>query len=639
MNLSSYNFTDDELIADAARFTTKRDWRKASKIQSAEGRHSPFRAAEKRGRDFFERCTSHMHRASPEDRTMPDYRYSSEDLVRSASKHKHIIDWKRMDPNAYAAARTRVKKRAGWKAEWWTKIVGHMSDWNQSAYQVYVYEFQDNRAYVGLTSNPEKRHGKDNGHKAKGSVFNYVLETGQTPEMKVIGDNMSGSEASDLESETIDRYVAGGWIMLNKTHGGSLGSIALRVTDDKVMASAAECKTRSEWLSKDQYAYKAAKKRGIFDACVAHMPGEHDLSTARCKANREPVSDGTRLKMSEVARLRFDQIQSNAVNTVLNNKMKTIILVGAQPVTHANSMACELAQSRNAEFLTPDHTATNWINIDNRMAEAPDGSVFIVTSAVPGRSIQRFMAAGFKVELADAGSAPGANAGSVNNYNCSVREAKRVLGILPPIKRKMADGTVAPGVVVPVVEPKSVVYALLDLDGRCLFAGITDHVPMARREAMNKINLALTSGIDSGDLVWLALAQRWGRLVTQFDAFFKIVAECTDETVAQAELATVAATVEKPSGVILSGPVDASAQVTESLAQVGLTVLPTKLRNMAVASFTAWGDIKAEDLFKAALRCQRNNPAVVSMAGTTYVFPMTVKELMDEVNKITEALK
>ncbi len=140
-------------------------------------------------------------------------------------------------------------------------------------------------------------------------------------------------------------------------------------------------------------------------------------------------------------------------------------------------------------------------------------------------------------------------------------------------------------------------------------------------------------------LVMLALAQSWGRMVNQFDGFFKIVAECADETAARAELEKAAATVEKPSSVASPDLADASAWVTESLAKVGLAMLPTKLKNMAVVSFSAWDEVRAEVLFQAALRCQRANPAVVSMAGVTYVFPMTVKELMAEVDKLVEALK
>lgn len=85
---------------------------------------------------------------------------------------------------------------------------------------VYVFEFCDGSAYIGLSFDPKKREKahltRNKKIKEKAAKFDYKL--------KIIHKNLEAEKAAEMEIEEIKKYRLLGWNVLNKKCGGDLGS-------------------------------------------------------------------------------------------------------------------------------------------------------------------------------------------------------------------------------------------------------------------------------------------------------------------------------------------------------------------------------------------------------------------------------
>lgn len=90
---------------------------------------------------------------------------------------------------------------------------------------IYVFEFDDNYAYVGLTCNYKKRTNEHLSNKRKQSaVYKHILTTSTVYKHHQLSEYVSEEEAIKLEHYYIEQYRDNGWIMLNKNVAGGLGS-------------------------------------------------------------------------------------------------------------------------------------------------------------------------------------------------------------------------------------------------------------------------------------------------------------------------------------------------------------------------------------------------------------------------------
>lgn len=134
---------------------------------------------------------------------------------------------------------------------------------------VYVYEFPDNTAYVGLTLSKEKR---DKLHKIKGPVAKYIKETGLQPTLKIISDDyIDVKDAQNLESCTIDRYRKEGWNLLNTAKAGGLGMCVVTYTLDYVRELAKKYTVLKDFRDNEKSAYDACVRNGWLDEVTKHM--------------------------------------------------------------------------------------------------------------------------------------------------------------------------------------------------------------------------------------------------------------------------------------------------------------------------------------------------------------------------------
>ena len=87
---------------------------------------------------------------------------------------------------------------------------------------LYVYEFKDGSAYVGLTCNYTRRKWQHLNEEAD-AVYRHIASGHTEYDLIELSDYIPKDEAARLEDEYINKYRDAGWKMLNTRKGGGLG--------------------------------------------------------------------------------------------------------------------------------------------------------------------------------------------------------------------------------------------------------------------------------------------------------------------------------------------------------------------------------------------------------------------------------
>lgn len=167
---------------------------------------------------------------------------------------------------AYAAA-----LRKGWLSD--MPWLGTPLKYDSNSYYVYAYEDNDAKiAYVGLTLNPQERHvahstGMRRGVKSYSAVYKYFSNQGKVVPAPIYLENeLTASEARELEDYWLHKYEAKGFTMLNKgktgKQSGSLGSASRKWTHKRVLEESKKYSNKAKFASSCPGAYNVARKKG-----------------------------------------------------------------------------------------------------------------------------------------------------------------------------------------------------------------------------------------------------------------------------------------------------------------------------------------------------------------------------------------
>jgi hypothetical protein len=129
--------------------------------------------------------------------------------------------------------------------------------------------------------------------------------------------------------------------MLNKSPGGETGGIGSKITNEDLAEDARNFKTRCDWKLAHGNWWCLAKKRGIYEQCVAHMP------------KRQPVSAEVRAKLSASGKRRkgtFSQEQRDKHSAF----MKKLIAERGSPASRPE-VAAKISASRKGMKFTAEH--------------------------------------------------------------------------------------------------------------------------------------------------------------------------------------------------------------------------------------------------------------------------------------------
>ena len=142
---------------------------------------------------------------------------------------------------------------------------------NYNRKKIYVYEFDDGYAYVGLTDDLDRREYQHKNEKSP--VKDHIDTTGLQPERRILSDWLEKDEAQVYEDEMINTYAAAGWTMLNKKKGGSLGRKRdLLYTLDDLKAAAHTCCRRKEFKDKYPSMYDFLLNHDLLEEVLGWMP-------------------------------------------------------------------------------------------------------------------------------------------------------------------------------------------------------------------------------------------------------------------------------------------------------------------------------------------------------------------------------
>jgi hypothetical protein len=155
-----------------------------------------------------------------------------------------------------------------WKNDWLDEICSHMNYTGNRFYRcIYSYEFDDKSVYVGLTFNLDER---ENQHKKRGPVFNYINKTSLSPKFKKLTEYISTDIAKIKEDEFINHYKEDGWFLLNVAKPGSLGGNDRKWTKEICKKEALKYTNINDYR-KNSLSYKASVRNKWLDEISSHM--------------------------------------------------------------------------------------------------------------------------------------------------------------------------------------------------------------------------------------------------------------------------------------------------------------------------------------------------------------------------------
>ena len=188
--------------------------------------------------------------------------WTKEKCHEESLKYNHRIDFQKNSTSAYIISHNN---------KWLDDICNHMiSLGNKTKRCIYVFEFDDNYAYIGLTYNIEKRINEHLNDK-NSSVFNFIKNNNSNYIFKQLTE-YKNIEDSILDEETIlNNYKENNWNIINKQKTGAVGGNILIWTKEKCQEESLKYKYRKEYEINNPASYKSALRNKWLDDICGHM--------------------------------------------------------------------------------------------------------------------------------------------------------------------------------------------------------------------------------------------------------------------------------------------------------------------------------------------------------------------------------
>lgn len=249
--LRPHQYSMDECRLIALRYHVEREWR----INST----ASYIQARKNG--WLPELTAHMKKM---------HRYTKEECQAEASKYVTRKEFIENAPQHYFRACNK---------HWIKDISQHMKRiGNYEFRKIYVFEFEDHHAYVGLAKDPGERE-KEHLRSPRSYVYKYIKETECRYTFKELSDFLPKDIAAEQEDMWINRYADAGWIMINQKAGGDLGYDPTKYTKEVCAQIAKKYKYRVDFIRGDKLVYNAASRKGFLDEICAHMQLKRQMPT------------------------------------------------------------------------------------------------------------------------------------------------------------------------------------------------------------------------------------------------------------------------------------------------------------------------------------------------------------------------
>ena len=237
-------WTKERCLKEAATYHTRTAFK--------DGAPSAYNAAFKHG--WLDGICGHMDTKI--------HKFTKKECYEEAKKYSRRIDFMNKSPHYYSWA-----IRHGFMKE----ICSHMEhQGNLHRRKIYVFEFADHHAYVGLAQYPksrERQHLKEE----RSAVYKYIQKTGCCYVFKELTDFMDKEDAANAEDEWIKKYADNGWIMINKKPGGDLGYGPQKYTKEFCAEEAMKYQYRVDFKRNNSIIYNYAASHGWLEDICHHM--------------------------------------------------------------------------------------------------------------------------------------------------------------------------------------------------------------------------------------------------------------------------------------------------------------------------------------------------------------------------------
>ncbi len=240
-------YTLEECKLEALKFDNKTSF----KVQSG----SIYSYAYKLG--WLNEICSHI----PEKKKENGY-WKKEKCIEQAMKCQTRTEFSENSPSGYSIA-----KKNGWLEECCKHMIVTGSKVKRA---IYVFEFLDKYAYVGLTYNLEVRR-KQHLTSTNSPVYKHFQQTKSSYKFKSLTEYVDIEEAVKLEADYLEKYYDDGWIILNSRSAGATGGSNLIWDFNKCLEEALEYETRNDFSKNSNSAYNSALRNKWLDEICSHM--------------------------------------------------------------------------------------------------------------------------------------------------------------------------------------------------------------------------------------------------------------------------------------------------------------------------------------------------------------------------------
>ena len=237
------SMTKEECHGIALKYHTPKEWERAD----------PRSYSYAKNHKWISDITSHMNRIVD---------YTDNSVAEIALNYETRTEFARGTPGAWNYARTHGIL---------DKVCAHMVIRSSKRERIiYVFEFDDHHAYVGLTFNIKDRL---NCHltNTKSAVYRHIHKTGCNYLFKTISGWLSEKDAQNEEQRMIDKYEADGWTMINSMHGGGLGACRKKYTLEYCKQVASGYHYKKHFMENHPTIYQTVHQNGWQKEVFAHM--------------------------------------------------------------------------------------------------------------------------------------------------------------------------------------------------------------------------------------------------------------------------------------------------------------------------------------------------------------------------------
>lgn len=185
--------------------------------------------------------------------------YTKEECRLEALKYRSKEDFERDSPHYYNYAKEH---------RFLTNICSHMRTIGNYRY-IYVFEFEDHHAYIGLSYSPKNRY-RQHLNEGKSAVFKYIKETGCKYIFKVLSSSLVVN-AVQQEIIWIRKYKNEGWILLNKELDDLANDGSPTYTHEYCEMIANRYAHSQNFQKGNSLVYNYAARHGWLDEICQHM--------------------------------------------------------------------------------------------------------------------------------------------------------------------------------------------------------------------------------------------------------------------------------------------------------------------------------------------------------------------------------